>query len=760
MTWRTPRVPSTPTAHSERRRWVRVEPAAPARLSLNGTAWEGLAQNLSLGGTFMTFARNVSATENQPIQLGLQTDAGLLELKGTIRSLREIGYECSAPANAVQGLAVEFESLDTIREQIFMSILDALRERSVSVRLVGLLTPQDTGDLLLEIGAAGAEPVEAAEAPPDPSTAEEDAPDASAIISTQVECRNTAGQRIAIYHDAPRHAGPRTPLVIIAPGYGETKKEYVTMSYFLAGNGFQVLRYDHTNHVGESEGDILDATLTGMEHDLGAVLDFAERTWGAERIVVVATSLAGRVAFKRAACDGRVGLLCLLTGVVDVQATLLAVHQEDLILAFLRGVRRGPLNVLGFNVDADRFLGDAIKAGYATLNSTIQDALRIRTPTIFFAAEHDAWVNLESLKQVTAALGEHAANLFLIPEALHRLHENPRKARVVFRQLVTCCLKRLAPQMPARGILEPSRRQIGLQNRIERDRARAQHLMTKTEIVEFWQDYLDHFHHIANVGDYWHLLDHIYRLTGNLDGSMRVLDAGCGNGNFGMFLSINQAYRQERNTAPDATPVHYIGMDFIQPALAQARQNLRKTSAEVCGKLSRSAEAMALPLNFSLLAADLNMPLPFRDGHFDRVICNLVISYLQDPLSTLGEFMRVLSPNGRLVITNLKPHADLSQIYRNFVQRADRPEEMEEGRQLLNNSGKIKQAEGDGIFRFFDRQELAMLLTSSGAVQPRVYSTFANQGYIAVAEKPGPLHAPRRPSQPSDRSHMGPMIQA
>lgn len=751
---------STPAAHPERRRWTRVETATPARLSLNGTAWEGLAQNLSLGGTFMTFAQTVSATENQPIQLGLQTDAGVLELKGTIRSLRDLEKETSAAADAVQGLAVEFETLDAIREQIFVSILDALRERSVSVRLVGLLTPQDTGDLLLEIGTAGAEPVEAAEIPPDPSAAEEGAPDAPAIISTQVECRNAAGQRIAIYHDAPQHAGPRTPLVVIAPGYGETKKEYVTVSYFLASNGFQVLRYDHTNHVGESEGDILDATLTGMEHDLGAVLDFAERTWGAERIVVVATSLAGRVAFKRAAHDGRVGLLFLLTGVVDVQATLLAVHQEDLILAFLRGVRRGTLNVLGFNVDADRFLGDAIKAGYSTLNSTLQDALRIRTPVGFFAAEHDAWVDLESLKQVKTALGDHAARLYLIPEALHRLHENPRKARVVFRQLVTCCLERLFPEAPARGILEPSRRQIGIQNRIERDRARAQHLMTKTEIVEFWQDYLDHFHHIANVGDYWQLLDHIYRLTGNLDGGMRVLDAGCGNGNFGMFLLINQAYRQGKSLAHDAAPIHYNGIDFIQPALAQARQNLRKTSAEIRGKLSLSAEAMASPLDFSLLAADLNMPLPFRDGQFDRIICNLVISYLQDPLSTLGEFMRVLVPNGRIVVTNLKPHADLSQIYRNFVQRAGRPEEMEEGRQLLNNSGKIKQAEGDGVFRFFDRQELAMLLTASGAVQPRVYSTFANQGYIVVAEKPGPLHEPRRPPKPSDRSHVGPLIQA
>lgn len=751
---------SLPTARPERRRWVRVETVTPVRLSLNGTAWEGTAQNLSLGGTFMAFPCSLSATENQPIQLGLQTDAGVLELKGTIRSLREIEKKRLAAADVVQGLAVEFEALDAIREQIFVSILDALRERSVSLRLVGLLTPQDTGDLLLEVGDGGAVPVQDMEAPPDPPSADESVPDAPAIISKQVECRNASGQRIAIYHDAPQEVRLHTPLIVIAPGYGETKKEYVTLSYFFASNGFQVLRYDHTNHVGESEGDITETTLSGMEQDLGAVLDYAERTWETGRIVVVATSLAGRVALKRAAHDHRVDLLLLLTSVVDVQATLLAVHQEDLILAFLRGVRRGSLNVLGFNVDADRFLGDAIKAGFATLTNTLQDALRIRTPVGFFAAEHDAWVDLESLKQVQLALGEHAAHLFLIPEALHRLHENPRKARVVFRQLVTCCLQRCFPGSPGWSLQEPSRRQIGIQNRIERDRARAQHLMTKAEVVDFWRDYLDHFHHIANVGDYWHLLDHIYRLTGSLDGGIRILDAGCGNGNFGMFLLINQAYRQGKSLVPDAASIQYIGIDFIQPALVQARLNLRRTAAEIQGRFSHDPASASPLMHASLFAADLNMPLPFQDGQFDRIICNLVISYLQDPLRTLGELMRVLAPNGRIIITNLKPYADLSQIYRNFVQRADRPEEVEEGRQLLNNSGKIKQAEGDGIFRFFDRQELAMLLTASGAAQPRVYSTFANQGYIAVAEKPAPLHAPRVRPTPSDRSHLGPLIQA
>ncbi len=745
-------------AHPERRRWVRVATAAPTRLSLNGTAWEGTTLNMSLGGVFMAFARSVTAAENQPIQLGLQTDAGLLELKGTIRSLKEIGKDPSAAADAAQGLAVEFETLDALRGQIFVSILDALRERSVSVRLVGLLIPQDTGDLLLELSAAGAEPVEPTEAPPD--SAAEDASDAPPIISRPVECRNPLGRRIAAYHDAPIEPALHAPLVVIAPGYGGTKKEYVPLAYYLAGNGLHVLRYDHTNHVGESEGDIADATLSGMEQDLGAVLDYASRTWPGVPRAVIATSLSGRVAFKHMTRAPQADLLVLLTGIVDLQATLTAVHQEDHMVAFLRGSRLGVMNVLGFNIDADHFLGDAIKAGYATLANTLQDARQIRTPVIFFAAERDAWVALESVKAVQHVLGDERVRVYLIPEALHRVQENPRKARAVFRRLVACCLERLVPEALARTILEPSKRAIGLQSRLERERARAHHHMAKTDMVEFWRDYLDNFHYIANVSDYWQLLDHIYRMAGSLEGGMRLLDAGCGHGNFGMFLLITPAYRLRLGAAQGAEPIQYVGVDFIQPALAAAGLNLARTAAEIRGRFSLSAGTPALPMDCSLLAADLNMPLPFRDGQFDRIVCNLVIGYLQDPSFLITEFLRVLAPAGRLVITNLKPHPDLSQIYRNFVLRTDRPEELQEARHLLNNSGKIIQAESNGVFRFFDRQELTMLLLASGAAQPRVYSTFANQAYLAAADKASPLPEARALHSAAGHRPRGPVIQA
>jgi SAM-dependent methyltransferase len=418
------------------------------------------------------------------------------------------------------------------------------------------------------------------------------------------------------------------------------------------------------------------------------------------------------------------------------------------------------MNVLGFNIDADRFLGDAIKAGYATLANTLQDARQIRSPVIFFAAEHDAWVALESVKAVQHALGDERVRVYLIPEALHRVQENPRKARAVFRRLVACCLEQLLPEAPARTILEPSRRAIGLQSRLERERARAHHHMAKTDMVEFWRDYLDNFHYIANVSDYWQLLDHIYRMAGSLKGGMRLLDAGCGNGNFGMFLLINQTYRLRNGAAQGAEPIQYVGVDFIQPALAAARLNLARTAAEIRGRFALSAAIPALPMDFSLLAADLNMPLPFRDGQFDRIVCNLVIGYLQDPAFLIKEFLRVLSPAGRLIITNLKPHPDLSQIYRNFVLSTDRPEELQEARHLLNNSGKIIQAESNGVFRFFDRQELAMLLLASGAAQPRVYSTFANQAYLAAADKADPMPEARAIHTAAGFRPWGPVIQA
>jgi ubiquinone/menaquinone biosynthesis C-methylase UbiE len=184
--------------------------------------------------------------------------------------------------------------------------------------------------------------------------------------------------------------------------------------------------------------------------------------------------------------------------------------------------------------------------------------------------------------------------------------------------------------------------------------------------------------------------------------------------------------------------IRYTGLDVVPAALREAQLELQEQALQTVGPYQAAPERL---LNASFVLSNLNAPLPFANGEFDRVVCNLVLGYLDDASFTISEFLRVLSPGGKLILTNLKPNSDLSQIYRNFVRTAETTEDIGEARELLNNSGNIRQAESEGRFRSFDRQDFAMLLLRGGAEHVQIFTTFANQAYIAVAEKSGSVTA-------------------
>ncbi|MCC2642529.1 MAG: hypothetical protein K0S45_2942 [Nitrospira sp.] len=555
------------------------------------------------------------------------------------------------------------------------------------------------------------------------------------VTSEFSECFRPSGSRIVLCHDRPRmQVSSDAPLIVLAPGYGESKRDYVPLAYCLAGNGFHVVRYDNVNHVGESDGMVTQFRLQDMESDLEAVLDHLTLQWPDRRIGLVATSLAGRVALKVAGRAPRVQLLILINGIMDVRHTLQAVHQEDLIGEHLAGVHKGVVNILGLTIDADRWLEHAVKGGYADLATTQQDAERLRTPVVFFHAEHDAWVDPASIHTVEHAIGPYVRHSYVVPGALHRLQESPRKARAVYRQITSCFQQELWPDHLVEQVMEPSHREIGLQNRIERERGKGRRSIGKSDHVAFWKDYLHNFQTIPNVADFWRLMDQVYRLMGDCHRGERILDAGCGNGNFGVFLQLNQAFRQRYARRGDFRSPDYVGVDFVPAALSQAMANFEEVGATLRKQFPIGLRAYS-PMSMRTCRADLEWSLPFPDQCFDRVVCNLVIGYVRDPLFTLREYLRVLAPHGRLVISNLKPYADLSAIYRSFVETARTPDQVEEGRRLLDNSGKIKAREGEGVFHFFHQTELENLLQAAGVTDSRVYSTFGNQALIAVAEK-------------------------
>ena len=388
--------------------------------------------------------------------------------------------------------------------------------------------------------------------------------------------------------------------------------------------------------------------------------------------------------------------------------------------------------VLGFNIDADAWLIDAIHGAYADFHTTQEDLTHIRMPVLVFSSEQDLWIRPNSLSQVKLALADTNLNWHAIPEARHGVVDHPDQARSLFREMVAQCRIRLYP-LPHGELTEPSRHNILHQVQLELERARGHHQMDQATTMEFWRDYLDRSHSLVDFSEYWHLLDHIHRLVGPLRNNARVLDAGCGNGNFGMFLLIAASFRPASLFGHE-TRLHYIGVDLVPSGLQQAKTNLIRVAAELRGKFASAVRPQSV-MKASLACMDLNTPLPFHDAEFDHVVCNLVLGYLRDPLFTLRELVRVLAPGGKLVLTHFKPQADLTQIYREFVSLAKGDIERQQAREAVEASGKIMQHSSEGAFRFFTRQELAMLLMSSGASQPRIYSTFVNQAYLALAEK-------------------------
>lgn len=765
---------------AERRASPRLNVHLLTSLRLQDRTWKGVTKSISFGGLSMDVGGDVPALLNQRVLLTLSPDAGGLDSVGVVCGMREIENP-NVPGGGSSGttLAVQFLRMSAGDEQLLAAFFNEGRVRSTELRLAAALVPQENEEALVEIGtresvvtplpsspfsrrsedlhrsqrrrgtvielrtAAGlgnlAGDGMVSELSTSDSTANragvDGASEGSAVTSEFSECFRPSGSRIVLCHDRPRAGvSPDAPIVILAPGYGESKRDYVPLAYYLAGNGFQVVRYDNVNHVGESDGVVTQFRLQDMETDLETVLDHVASQWPDRAIGLVATSLAGRVALKVAGRGSHVKFLALINGIMDVRHTLQAVHQEDLIGEHLAGLRKGVVNILGLTIDADRWLEHAVQGDYADLATTIRDAERLQTPVAFFHAEHDAWVDPVSIRTVEEAIGPYVRHSYVVPGGLHRLQESPRKARTVYRHIVSCCRQELWPERRMDEMVEPSHREIGVQNRMERERGKSRRPIGKADHVAFWKDYLHNFQTIPNVADFWRLMDHVYRLMGECHRGERILDAGCGNGNFGVFLQLNQAFRQRHARRGDFRSPDYIGVDFVPTALAQASANFEQVGEMLRGQFPEGLRSY-VPMSMGLCRADLESPLPFPDHSFDRVICNLVIGYVRDPLSTLREYLRVLAPQGRLVISNLKPYADLSAIYRSFVETAQTAEEVEEGRRLLDNSGKIKAREGEGVFHFFHQAELEGLLRAAGVAHPRVYSTFGNQALIAVADK-------------------------
>ncbi len=534
------------------------------------------------------------------------------------------------------------------------------------------------------------------------------------------------------------HTGDLTgkPWAVLAPKFGETKKNSLQLGYFLAVNGLNVLRFDHTNHVGESGGDKTFFTLSSGAIDILSCGDYLEMTHGVRKFTLLANSLSARTAIRAVATDQRVAHLVCLVGVVNLGHTLHQVYRDDLVGGHLSGRRWGIGDMLGVEMDYDGFLKAAVEDQLHDLAGTRTDLEKTSARLTFFAAERDAWVSLAEVDEVLRGLPQ--ARLTCVPGAMHELRENAEVADKAFRDVVAACVAHLADLAPKEVVLRaPDKRQLLRQNRLEREKLRESTREGEDE-RDFWAKYLEKYRVLQKVDDYQSYLSLVGRLLGEIRPGDTLLDAGCGNGMFGLWV-LRALLDQARLT--DSPPV-YVGLDLTMEGLRSAldlHSGISLTHSR--GAQTRAGDLIGLLYGqtdldtWGMPSSEVTDLLMFADGCFDKVCCSLVLSYLTRPESLLTELHRVLKPGGRIVLSSMKPFCDMSEIYRDYMEQHISEGELEAGRDLLRAAGKIRLKEEQGIYTFFSGEELAALLQGAGFRHCKVHQSFGGQAAVVVAEK-------------------------
>ena len=560
----------------------------------------------------------------------------------------------------------------------------------------------------------------------------------ASVVSIPRECRNPRGQSIMITDDHLRQPlSPNTPVLIIAPGYGQTALDAMTLAYYLAHYRLRILRYDHTNHMGLSDGELQQTTLRSMQADLLKVVEFVQHTWPTAPLIVMASDMTARVAIKMAVQSPPLDLLLLINPVVDIQAMLMTVHGHDLVADHRYGLRRGIANLLGLNVNIDRFVGDLVAGHFTDLASTIADLRLLRSPSAILTIPSNPLGPLPpaDLPQTfLTALGAHTrlatSSAPLIGQDLPLNEQHPPTFRQILEQIAATVS---LPTIPAE-FRAHTRQMLARQQRIEMERTRLRHNLSQITREALRTAHLQQLPQLGNLHEHWKLLDDLYRLLSPLEPGSILVDVGVGHGDLLRATMVNQAYRSRQRGWSPERPVHAIGLGHFQDPLPQARQSFRALYGELDSDFAGTL-TIHPPLTTEWVHADWTQRLPFKDHSLHRIVCNLSLTFVSSPLLTIRELYRMLHPQGRLVLAVFHPDTDLSVLYRRHLHRASQDEFSPQAQIVLHYLGRLREAIRHGLLHTFDRSSLGSFLQQAGILTPRILPALDGQALFAVIEK-------------------------
>ncbi len=559
----------------------------------------------------------------------------------------------------------------------------------------------------------------------------------SSFVNASWECRNDRQQVIAVTDTHLRHQiSSNMPIVIIVPGYGRTQADYLPLAFYLAAKRFRVLRYDHTNHVGLSDGEIVDTSLSNMQTDLQALLLLARTTWPTVDITLVAEDVAARVALKTMALSSTADRLLLVNPVLDIGTSLFSTYGQDVVADYQRGLRKGITNLWGLNVNLDHFIGDTITGQYGDWQTAAADLTALpQTPIVFTTPKQLRPANHLGLSAETfLALGTSPIVITLSgtisTESAHYDKYQAAAFQSIARQISTeleeTHLLDLTHALPQRTI---SHRLL-----TEKERIRIRHHIAQANQDALTVAHLARLPHLLHLADYGTVQAELYQQLLPIDPGMTVLDVGCEHSDFAEALATNRTYAALHRDRATGHPLHYIGLSQSHEALAVAQQQLHTVVDQFSASIPTGISPAQL-VKTTWLACDWGATLPFEDQSIDRVLHHLSLPFARSPLQCLREAIRVLRPNGAIAATSFRPHTDLTSIVRHHV-RAMRQDEFSPPAQgVLLLLGRLHEAIRHGMIHSYEPKDFENLCIHAGGRPLRVLSIFDNQLLLAIVQK-------------------------
>ena len=249
--------------------------------------------------------------------------------------------------------------------------------------------------------------------------------------------------------------------------------------------------------------------------------------------------------------------------------------------------------------------------------------------------------------------------------------------------------------------------------------------------------WIAHLAQLPQLGTLHHhawLLQELYQQTLPLDPGMRVMEIGCGTGDFAQTLAVNQMYRRAHTSHAPHAPVHYLGIDSSREGLSAAEQAFRTLNRELQSTFA-DVTSPAPTMTAEWIHSEWGShPAPFPHP-LDRIVGHLSLSFANSPLALLRNAGQALTPGGRLVITCMQPHADLARLYREQLHTAGQDELSPSAQIFLHYLGRLHEAVRHGLLHAFDREQLSDLMTHAGFIPVRIVPILDGQLLIATARK-------------------------